>query len=366
LPSSQKKRLKEAPLVSFKGEVLIVSDKWKLASQLQKSIRRGLSDEAEFAMAALLGLDAAYARYRLAVIMVEDVAAGSPAEAWEVAKGGWKKPDIEARGGAEFLVKSAGQLAEMTKDRSPCLAISCTRWAADVAAKEGDFASWGFPEAAYAAMDPSRPWQTRALAAWRCIGSDLVKSDFLPPVSGDKSRWCSIVGEHLGSLAQQWLGWSLRYQGEAHSIGMALAFSGQRESSVSIIHPPLTDLGHAGPWLSAALDRHTSEGKRALERALERTDAWEWFFARGLTRHEAIDAIARLWFWVEGVQCASSLDYDLSRRMDHDIKRDFLQRSGLDGKELMAKWADLKTTTLLAAARVESVRGRPQRQLGLG
>lgn len=346
----------------FKGELLLKDDKWKLASHLQKSVRRGKPEEAAQAVSALVAIDAAYARYRMAVIMVEDVAAGSPEAAWEVACSGWKKADVDGRGGAAFLEDSARVLASLVKDRTPCQAISCTRWLGHAEEVMGPFEEWTFDRSSKVAFDAAQPWHLRALSAWRCIGTDRVKSENLPIAAGDHVRWCGLVEEQLGQVAANWVRWGLQYQGEAHPIGLALAWSGQKESPVVIREPVLTDLGAAGPWVSEALDRHTSEGKSALYRAMDRADAWRWFAARGLGRDDAFDAIGRLWFWVEGGQCSPHLDYALARKVDFDIKQEFLTRTGLNGRELMEAWGGMDMSVRLAQARQEvvgKVRQRP-------
>src|SRR5690606_4758661 len=98
-------------------------------------------------------LDPAYLRYRLAVIAVEDVAAGAPSLVAEAFSGGWTKADLHARGPG-FLVDRARAFASAPKDRTPCAWISCTRWIDEFQASHGPWPLVPLRRARQMAFDP--------------------------------------------------------------------------------------------------------------------------------------------------------------------------------------------------------------------
>ena len=141
-----------------------MGDKWKAASHLHKAIRHGRPDDAEQGVRWLLELDPAYLRYRLAVIAVEDVAAGDPDAVAEAFSGGWTKMDLAQRGDG-FLVESARRWAQARKDRTPCAWIGCTRFLDDFQGRWKDWEMLPLSRARSMAFDLSLPWWARGLAA---------------------------------------------------------------------------------------------------------------------------------------------------------------------------------------------------------
>lgn len=334
-------------------------DKWKVASHFQKAIRHGRPDDAEQGVRWLAELDPAYLRYRLAVIAVEDVAAGSPEIVAASFSGGWTKADIASRGGDEFLVAQARQWAESVKDRTPCDWLSCTRYRAEFEKKWGPWELLSLRKARSMAFDLECPWWARGLAAWRAAGANNLKSGHLPALPGD---WEAFVDEAANQgLSDAWLTCMKvggKVQGEGHPIFIPLAAKCQAMEPVVIVSKPVPQLGYAGPWLSAALDKHTSEGKKALSRLLrQQPSAVQSLMANGAAYDTVEDLVGRLWFWMEGGRLDCQKTYQTATAIDLESKRLKLMEAGISGKALFEAFG--QNLAAWHAARESAIGFRP-------
>lgn len=301
-------------------QAFVREDKWKLASQLQKAIRHGQSDVAVQAARDLHGVEPAYLRYRLAVIAVEDVAAGSPEIVEDAFSGGWRKADVAARGDLPFLERVVAGFAAASKDRTPCDLMYATRFVADFEQLHGPWDALDFQSASCLALDPGNPWFVRALSAWRCAGTDKFKprTNHLPVLAGDWDRWIEVNAEAFGPQA----GTLMRIgenQREHHHLFIGLALSAQRHPTATVITPDIPQLPRIGYWLSAALDKHTSEGRKALARLPSMVPSGRHALRElGVSEQDQPDLIGRLWFWKEGSRCVQERDHPMSRAIRQD------------------------------------------------
>lgn len=315
------------PIASFEKE-----DKWKLASQLQKAIRHGKIEAAGQAALDLSVVDAAYLRYRLSVISVEDMAAGSPEAVIAAFEGGWKKAQIEERGGVDFLVQTSRTFAASIKDRTPCDMMYCTKFIEDFNALHGPWEALSWNQASELALDHNQPWWARALGAWRCAGTDKfqARTAFLPDLPGDWDRWVELNREAYGEQAAQLMRIG-ENQREHHHVFIGVSMGAANRS---LIRPTLPDLPNVGPWLSAALDKHTSEGRRALSHMIASNPAsLAAMQSCGVSRDDLPDLLGRMWFWLEGSRCDQEVSHDLSRAIRIDNQNRTLK--GLDQSILL-------------------------------
>jgi hypothetical protein len=328
-------------------------DKWKLASQLQKAIRQGKVDEAGQAALDLNGVDAAYLRYRLSVISVEDMAAGSPEVVISAFGGGWKKAQIEARGGVDFLVQTAREFAASVKDRTPCDMMYCTKFVEDFNAMHGPWENLSWDTACRLALDPKQPWWARALGAWRCAGTDKfqARTAFLPDLAGDWDRWVEVNRDAYGDRAAQLMRIG-ENQREHHHVFIGVSM-GVQDSS--LLCPALPDLPNVGPWLSAALDKHTSEGRRALTYMVASNPSGvATMQSHGVSRDDLPDLLGRMWFWLEGSRCDQELSHELSRAIRIDNQERTLK--GVDQSILLDAFGD---PSIWQAGRMSVMKVRP-------
>lgn len=103
---------------------LVRIDRWILASALQKSIRRGLKDEATDVAIALHAVDTEYAWRRLRVIAFEDVGMGNVEAVASVAAIAGKQQLRGALGDLQVYVGRVRSLAAAVKDRTACDLLS--------------------------------------------------------------------------------------------------------------------------------------------------------------------------------------------------------------------------------------------------
>jgi len=315
---------------------MVKEDKWKIASHLHKAIRHGRADDAEQAVRWLYDVEPAYLRYRMAVIAVEDVAAGSPDIIAESFSGGWTKNDIYVRGDREFLIEQARLWAGALKDRTPCAWLSCQLYLEPFVKEFGPWQLLTLGRARDMAFDLERPWWVRGLAAWRAAGSDKLRSSHLPSMPGDYDAFV-YEAQKLG-LSDAWMTCIRtggKVQGEPHPIFLPLAAHAQQAETVTDKVRAIPQLGYAGPWLSAALDKHTSEGKRALSRLLQtQRPAVNSLAALGADRATIEHLVGRLWFWMEGGLLNHSKQYETSLLIDRQTKQIEMARSGISGQAL--------------------------------
>ena len=338
---------------------LTKQDKWKVASHLHKAIRHGLANDAEQGVRWLSEIDPAYLRYRMAVIAVEDVAAGSPALVRDSFDGGWTKASIANRGETEFLVAQARAWADAVKDRTPCAWLSCTRFMEAFEKKHGPWPLMPLGKGRRLAFSMDLPWWERGLAAWRAVGGDKLRGN-VPTIPGDWDAYVeAAAAQGLGEDLLACMKVGGKAQGEAHPIFIPLAGLAQQNEPVERVTKTIPQAGYAGPWLSAALDKHTSEGKRALSTLLRRkAGEVKALQADGASFETVEDLVGRLWFWMEGGLLNDSLAYPTSVKIDQDTKQHALSLGPVRGRALfesfrnISEWHD---------ARVLSVRGQQWR-----
>jgi hypothetical protein len=310
-------------------------DRWKLASHLQKAIRRGLADEAEWAVRELWPLDHAYLRSRLAVVAVEDIAGAEPALVGDLFAPGWGKRALDARGGVEAVVEVARALAGAEKDRTACEMWGARRWLGEFEALHGSWEQMTPIEGAALAWDLEQPWWARALGAWRAVGTKAYfdHGETLPYVEGDPALWRAVCLDHgLTAADAAVLDSAGKAQQEPHPVFLPLAWQLRRTAFAAgqvRAGPPLLNLGKVGPWLSAALDGHTAEGRRALRQLLQANPDGRAFLAQHGRSDQgpqalATQTVAKLWFWMEGGQCDRLRLYPAADAIAKDLRQRFL------------------------------------------
>lgn len=315
---------------------LTKEDKWKVASHLHKAIRHGRPDDAEQGVRWLYDIEPNYLRYRMAVIAVEDVAAGNPELIAESFSGGWTKSDIHARGERDFFVSQARQWAASLKDRTPCAWISCQLFLPQFVERFGPWELLSLGKGRRLAFDLEQPWWVRGLGAWRAAGSDKLRASYLPTMPGDYDTF-AYEAEQLG-LSAAWMTCIRtggKVQGEPHPIFLPLAAHAQQAEEVVPTEKAIPQLGYAGPWLSAALDKHTSEGKRALGALLRSQHAGVTLLRQAGVDGPTIDhLVGRLWFWMEGGLLNHYKAYPTAALIDRHVKHVEMQRAGIPGQLL--------------------------------
>jgi hypothetical protein len=314
------------------------SDKWLLASHLQKSIRRGWADEAQWAAGELHQVDRSYLAYRLSVIAVEDVAAGDvqtisqavdPNVPWGAKRFG-NKNDV---GHWRQLART---WAECTKDRTPCEWMSCSWKLSEFEALHGAWIDLTPHQGVLGALDDQLSWWERGLMAWRACGTDRFPSHHLPEASGDFQAWIETTS---GSLRAIMTGLGGR-QREAHPVFLPLALASRQNEPATLMAYPCGEVVKSGPWILPALDKHTSEGKKALVRFF-RSCSFEdrsWLLEKTGSEEMALNVLGQLMFWMEGGRCDRFWSYPTQELIGKSTKAMWQEHHNVSGMELIKRF----------------------------
>jgi len=245
-------------------------DRWRVASSLQKAIRRGDMLAAMKAAHLGHGIDAPYFLKRLVVIAVEDVMLGNlRAVAWTLALAG-HSASRKVGGEAKTLVWLAAQLASGCRDRSACnlvVAVDLDR------SLHGLMQAWaGLPgqQLAEAASDLSRPIAERMLAGWLLAGTRRFWNLNVPRWN-DRPRWelMALMVKCRMPLLLYYIADRAAIRGGGCMFVSLLPIWQEMQGDaldIQIDDSPIpTDPG-LGALLSAAYDMHTREGQAALKR----------------------------------------------------------------------------------------------------
>lgn len=114
----------DLPFPALQREALAFSDKFILASNLQKCIRRGHTTAACNSAARLLAIDDNYLWRRLQIIALEDISLGDVALCHRVVAAGSSKRLRERSGPAELLAQLVTDMCGAIKSRTACDALT--------------------------------------------------------------------------------------------------------------------------------------------------------------------------------------------------------------------------------------------------
>lgn len=342
---------------------LVKDDKWNAVSHIQKCVRRGLVDEAVAMVGPLFSVDHAYLRYRLAVIAVEDVGIANAPLIEQLLEGRLLKRWIDANGGVSWVENMVAELAKSPKDRTACDWGAIARYSVpEFESAHGSWAGLAFDRSAELAFDQNAPLAFRALAAWRCAGTDIFPTPALPENhKGDWQFWLDANTERGVSgatLAAMSLG--QRTQREWHPIFLGMCETDSLTQGRTIEAPDVKSLGFVGPYLSAGLDMHTSAGNKALRSWYATTPELRRAFEGvnpALTREKAVEMLGRMVFLLEGGQVTPRLQYVTAAEVLKEVKNRWSMYSGLSGNATAnVVWRNLPG---LHAARMSALQSSP-------
>ena len=317
-------------------------NKWLLASHMQKALRRGLKDEALWAMRHLHDLDRSYMAYRLGVIMAEDIV-GSGEIVLPKGNNAWGARYFDAKKSPEELAQwehLVSNLSSLTKDSTCCEHIACVAWKNDFEQMEGRKWEDVSPHQALEGMhNTDKPWWWRGLMSWRAIGTKKYPNDLLGEVEGEPLAWL----ETLSPLDKQFVETVGFKHIEPHVVFLPLIKMYQQEDlkngyTVVTEHTSLVS-GKSGPWLHASLDKHTREGGQALSLYLKQSPSQDLQELKN--RCDPYDAVGRLYFWAEGGKHDLFLSSHTSSQIKKDIRKRWLHHYNLNGKWFFDTWFNL-------------------------
>lgn len=247
-------------------------DRWRLASSLQKAIRRGDVPAAMRAAHACHGVDPAYLRKRLAVCAVEDVMLGNlRAVAWTLALVG---NHLARRSAGELraAVWMAQALASGAKDRTACNLILAVDFDRDRHQQTEAMATWTDSDLSGLAVDLERPLVDRMAATWMLAGTKRFPNLNAPAWNDrPRDRLMSLMVRSGMPLVLCYIAdrAAIRGGGCMHVALLPMwQVIQQDEAELRFIPGELPDDPGIGQLLSCAYDMHTRQGQAAILRLM--------------------------------------------------------------------------------------------------
>lgn len=313
------------------------ADRWVLASNLQKSIRRGLAQSAVATATRLLEVDSRYFWRRIVVVAYEDVGLADPALVHELLRT-FRREAMHRELGPERVARYfAHVLARARKSRSLCDALAALEFSIRRSDYERPYHGMTDEQLVHAACNAGAPTLYRVAALRHVCGyREFAQGTYrtLAPARPELMR------EVIRRLGLSEVESTLFLSGQSVSEGMNIALplvaqmvgGNQEERQAEQVFAGKNGI------LYAALDRHTRAGKRCFARLACECKAVRQFF----DRRPALDSVAVLGagvFVVEGAVLGRQLVFDGSDDLQRQFDRNFLEYAGLDEddhRELLA------------------------------
>ena len=311
-------------------------DKWLHVSNLQKAIRRGCSDQAIASAHKLWVEENAYLRYRLAVILLEDIGIANTKLLNTAFEGKLGKRWLDARGGFEWLSTNVIIPAvESTKDRSACdLGVISKNEFINFSKKYGAFETVTIDRAEKIFIDVTDIC-LKGLAAWRICGTDIYPHDSMPSVKGNWETWLKInQGLGVSDEIINIMTIGQKTQREWHPIYLGLLSIDSNNKKLEINK---LDNSEFGDILLSACDMHTKLGKTAISNFIRNTPTLYNEIKnqnKSLTFNDVCFYIGKLLFLIEGGLLDKQLSYDKANEINKIIKAQWQTKSGLSGNKI--------------------------------
>ena len=308
------------------------TDRWVLASNLQKSIRRGLVPVAVGTASALLTVDARYFWRRLLVIAYEDVGYGDINGCHDLLKTFRREAlhrDLGPQRVAQFF---AHELAAARKSRALCDALAMLEFSVKRKLYERQAFALTADELLATVCDGTMPVINRMAALRHICGYGLYVNGryqtLNPPDRELMIRVCAAQGLSEVETTLYRSG-----QNIAESLNSPIPIIGpMTRTGQQTMQSARHEFEGKHGLLYAALDRHTRVGKRCLARLAKEAAPVREFFAQ----HPAFDpvgVIGAAMFIVEGAALDRWVVFDGSDQLRQDFNRNFLEHAGVPTDE---------------------------------
>ena len=308
------------------------TDRWVLASNLQKSIRRGLVPVAVGTASALLAVDPRYLWRRLLVIAYEDLGYGDINRCHDLLKTFRREAlhrDLGPQRVAQFF---AHELAAARKSRALCDALAMLEFSVKLKLYERQAIALTADQLLATVCDVKMPVITRMAAMRHICGNGLYANGryqtLNPPDRELMTRVCTAQG--LSEIET-----TLFRSGQniAESLNTPIPIIGpMTRTGQQTAQAAAHEFEGKHGLLYAALDRHTRVGKRCFARlAKEATPVREFF-----TQHPALNPVAVIgagMFIVEGAALDRWLVFDGAEELCADFNHNFLEHAGVPTDE---------------------------------
>jgi len=305
------------------------TDKWVLASNLQKSIRRGLIDNAAGTAIKLVSVDAKYFWRRLLVIAYEDIGVSAIPLCHELLKT-FRREALRRDLGAERVAAYfAETLANSRKSRSLCDAIAMLEFNVRLSEIEKRGFALTDSQLTNVICSADEPMLDRVAALRHICGyreNTYGSYRMITPARPDLMR------EVCNALALSETETTLFLSGQNTSESMNVALPVVIQLARGEQHDKQSSQNFEGTdgLLYATLDRHTRIGKRCFAKfAKEISPATEFF-----QKHpdlKPVDVLGVAVFIIEGSQLDHWVTFPESDDLRQTFERNFLEHTGLTG-----------------------------------
>lgn len=314
-PVENKEKTKKEKIIDVGEYIFKLEDKWKLVSHLHKSIRHGNVEAAKKAAKWIYSLDKNYARYRLAVICFEDIAGGDPELINDIMSQGWKNEDIEKNGGVEWFSNVAGSLASTVKNRFANDLCQCGLFLDEYLEKFNlnKLEDQEIEQAFRIAWDENENYFLRAIAVWRIVGTKKVPNSRLGKFDGNFDLWLESQKEHnISQTIIDCMNYGMQTQNEGSHLFLGFSEIEKNKNS-TLTKCNFLDFGDIGPYCSSSIDKHTSEGKKAIFDYIKNN---EFLYSYGLDKDQLLNIIGKIQFRLEGGVLNKKLNFGIEKTIE--------------------------------------------------
>ena len=305
-------------------------DKWVLSSNLQKSIRRGLSVTAIETAIKLLAIDPRYFWRRLLVIAYEDVGFANIGQCYDLLKFFRREAAHSQLGPDRVAAYFVEALAKSCKSRSLCDAIAMLEFNVRLEELEKPWFGMSDDEIVSAISCTENSTTSRVAALRHICGYTENSKGVYRSITPARPELMLEVCRRL----------------ELTEMETTLFISGQSVSdSLNIPIPLVSKLARGGSQecqaeqvfegkdgiLFAAFDRHTRAGKNCFNRFAQDVDAVREFFQRQPSKLDPVSVIGVAVFIVEGSCLNRWVVFPQSNDLRQAFEQNFIERVGVTG-----------------------------------
>lgn len=300
------------------------ADRWVLASNLQKSIRRGLVPTAVATATRLLAVDAPYFWRRLLVIGYEDIGLSDVSLCHDLLKT-FRREALHRELGPERVAQYfAHELASARKSRSLCDALAMLEFSVSRAEYERPCFGMSDKQLVTTACDSGTPIMDRVAALRHVCGyGDFAYGRYKTLAPARKDLMREICRRLELTEVETALFLSGQSVSESLNIPIPMVSEMVRTSQQSEKEAKQRFSGKNG-ILYAALDRHCRPGKRCFARLAKEVKPVREFFARHSDLNP-VDVLGAAVFIVEGAVLDRRLDFDGSDYLRREFNQNFLE-----------------------------------------
>ena len=314
------------------GSEPLTDDRWVLASNLQKAIRRGLVSTAMGTATKLLAINPQYFWRRLMVIAYEDVGYGNIAACHELLKT-FRREALQRDLGPErvghYFVHA---LACATKSRSLCDAMAMLEFSIRKDDYERQYNTLAPEQLTDAVCNPALLVRDR-VAAMRCIcGYGRFENGRYRTVIKAKPDVMRAVcaRAHLSDMEMALF---LSGQNAAESLNVPIPIISEMTGASPLTEACAPQQFHGvGGVLFAAMDRHTRIGNRCLVKFAQEAPALKHYIESRPTLAVAT-VLGVAVFIVEGAALDRWLVFEGHEQLRNDFNESFLEYAGVFGPD---------------------------------